>query len=80
MDSPDSAGVLPDNGRGAFAGRFGFTETDRQIEQVRPVGAEPGRTLGQRTDVPGRARRRLNEALGYTYGKQSITGARPLPM
>jgi len=34
-----------DRGSLAFAGRFGFTETDRQIEQVRPVGAEP---------VPGR--------------------------
>jgi mycothiol synthase len=32
---------VADPGSLAFAARFGFTETDRQIEQVRPVGAEP---------------------------------------
>jgi mycothiol synthase len=32
---------VDDPGSLAFAARFGFTETDRQIEQVRPVGAEP---------------------------------------
>jgi GNAT superfamily N-acetyltransferase len=32
---------VADPGSLAFAARFGFAETDRQIEQVRSVGAEP---------------------------------------
>jgi GNAT superfamily N-acetyltransferase len=30
-----------DEGSVAFAARFGFTEVDRQVEQLRPIGAEP---------------------------------------
>jgi GNAT superfamily N-acetyltransferase len=35
-----SAGV-DDEGSGVFAGRFGFREVDRQVEQVRAVAGEP---------------------------------------
>lgn len=38
---PAARASVEDAGSLAFAARFGFTETDRQIEQVRTVGAEP---------------------------------------
>jgi mycothiol synthase len=38
---PTVRSSVVDPGSLAFAERFGFAETDRQIEQVRPVGAEP---------------------------------------
>ena len=38
---PAARAGVDDPGSLAFAARFGFTETDRQIEQVRSVGAEP---------------------------------------
>lgn len=38
---PEVRASVGDPGSLAFAERFGFTETDRQIEQVRVIGAEP---------------------------------------
>lgn len=37
----DLRGMVEDPGSLAFAERFGFAEVDRQVEQVRPLGAEP---------------------------------------
>jgi GNAT superfamily N-acetyltransferase len=38
---PIASSVVDDQDSLAFADRFGFAENDRQVEQIRPIGAEP---------------------------------------
>src|SRR5262245_24088050 len=41
----EAGSMVEDDGSLAFAGRFGFVEVDRQVEQVRVIGAEPRPTM-----------------------------------
>jgi mycothiol synthase len=41
----EAGSMVEDDGSLAFAGRFGFAEVDRQVEQVRAIGAEPRPTM-----------------------------------
>ena len=66
--------LVEDEGSMAFAERFGFREVDRQVEQVRQIGAEP------RPDLPrghrGGLGRRPSRAVGSSLRPAPAGGVR----
>jgi mycothiol synthase len=51
FDVSEASALVDDEGSRAFAERFGFRETDRQVEQVKVVGDEPAPELPQGIEV-----------------------------
>ncbi len=45
------AAVVEDEGSAEFAGRFGFAEVDREVEQLRTIGAEPEPVIPPGVDI-----------------------------
>ena len=51
------AAVVEDEGSAAFAHRFGFSEVDREVEQIRKIGAEPAAVAPPGVDIVSIAER-----------------------
>ena len=73
-----AAAVVEDDGSAAFAHRFGFVEVDREVEQIREVGAEPEPvvppgidivTIAERPELWEQAYHRLHE----TFADMALT-------
>jgi mycothiol synthase len=51
FDVSEASALVDDEGSRAFAERFGFRETDRQVEQVKTVGEEPAPELPEGIEI-----------------------------